>query len=79
MKNYAKVGATGLSTDSLFFLHRLSSARMKIKTASLAHSFFIRLEARIEVFRCPTDYRIRISGLRFFKYRTESFWSNNAN
>ena len=33
MQNYAKVDATGLSTDSLFFLHRLSSARMKIKTA----------------------------------------------
>ena len=33
MKNYAKVGATGLSTDSLLFLHKSSSVRMKIKTS----------------------------------------------
>lgn len=81
-------GATGLSTDPLCFSFQIIEHAYENKTrsgfidrqrkgASLAHSQ--RLEARIKVFSGSSDYRIRISSLRFFLLPERILGSKNEN
>ena len=76
MNNYAKVRLACQQVLLFFFIdHRARVYEHENKNcggfidhyrkgSSLTHSQ--RLEAVMKVFRCSTDYRIRISGLRFF-------------